>query len=123
MMFFSTTKIKIYLYTKTIDGHWGIDRLAHLAQSKLGLDPRSGSLFVFFNKSKTRAKIYYFDGSGSCLFYKRLEKGQFKFPRIAEGGVSCDIAPTELSLLLEGGRLENISKPAPWNPEMRVSSH
>lgn len=122
-MFFSTTKIKIYLYAKTIDGRWGIDRLAHLAQSKLGLDPRSGSLFVFFNKSKTRAKIFYYDGSGSSLFYKRIEKGQFKFPKIAEGQLSCDIAPTELSLLLEGGRLEYITKPAPWQPEMRVNSY
>lgn len=122
-MFFSTGNIKIYLYTKTIDGRWGMDRLSGLVNSELDLDPRSGALFVFFNKTKTRAKVTYFDGSGSCLFYKRLEKGQFKYPKFKDGGRSCEIAPTELSLLLEGGNLNQVTKPSPWQPEMRISSH
>ncbi len=120
-MFFSTRNIKVYLYTSTIDGRWGIDRLASLIDSELALDPRSGALFVFFNRTRTRAKVTYYDGSGSCLFYKRLEKGQFKYPKISEGEKSCEIEPTELSLLLEGGHLSSIRKPRPWKPEMRIN--
>jgi len=69
-MFISTSQIKIFLYRNTIDGRWGMDRLFALVDSELHLDPRSGTLFVFFNRL---AKVAYYDGSGSCLFYKRLE--------------------------------------------------
>ena len=58
--------------------------------------------------------VFYYDGSGSCLFYKRLEKGKFRFPEFSAGQISLDIAPTELALLLEGCDLKYISKPRPW---------
>jgi transposase len=51
-----------------------MDRLFALVDSELHLDPRSGTLFVFFNRNRSLAKVAYYDGSGSCLFYKRLEK-------------------------------------------------
>jgi transposase len=122
-MFISTSQIKIFLYRHTIDGRWGMDRLFALVDSELHLDPRSGTLFVFFNRNRSLAKVAYYDGSGSCLFYKRLEKGLFKFPNIDEDRSSCEIAPTELALLLEGGNLDPIIKPKPWQPKMRVNSH
>ena len=122
-MFFSTKKIRIFLYTKKVDGRWGMDRLAHVVESRIGLEPRSGALFVFFNKSMSRVRIFYYDGSGSCLFYKRLEKGIFKFPKFSAGQLSLDIAPTELALLLEGCDLKHISKPRPWQPTEGAISH
>ena len=40
-------------------------------------DIATGDLFVFVSKSRKRAKVLYFDGTGLCLFCKRLETGKF----------------------------------------------
>jgi hypothetical protein len=55
-MFISTSQIKIFLYRHTIDGRWGMDRLFALVDSELHLDPRSGTLFVFFNRNRSLAR-------------------------------------------------------------------
>jgi len=76
------------------------DRLAMLAEQVLQENPYSGHLFVYVNRRADRVKILYWDRTGLALWYKRLEKGTFRFPR--EQGVRVEIDATQLALLLEG---------------------
>jgi transposase len=71
-------------------------------------DPRSGHLFVFRNRQGDRAKILYWDRSGYCLFYKRLEKGTFHFP--SASGCRAEVEAGELMLLLEGIDLQGAKR-------------
>ena len=59
----------------------------------------SGHLFCFRSKRGDYLKILYWDGSGLCLFAKRLERGKFVWPPIVDGGLIP--TPAQLALLLE----------------------
>ena len=76
------------------------DSLAAVVRDFLGQDPLSGHFFVFRNRRADRAKILFFDRTGFCLWYKRLEEGTFTFPQ-AEGR-TVQVDAVELGLLLEG---------------------
>ena len=55
----------------------GFNGLAAATRQVIGEDPLSGHLFVFFNRRRDRTKILFWDRSGLCLYYKRIEKGRF----------------------------------------------
>lgn len=63
-------------------------------------------LFVFFGKRREALKVLFFDGTGVCLFYKRLDKGTFRIPIAAAGETSIAIEERELDDLLGGVYLE-----------------
>lgn len=44
-------------------------------------------------------EILYWDGSGLCLFAKRLERGKFVWPPIVDGRLV--LTPVQLALLIE----------------------
>jgi transposase len=92
--------VRIFLATGPADLRRSFDGLAALAREVVREDPLSGHLFVFRNRSGDRVKILFWDRSGFVLWYKRLEKGTFRFP-CAEGG-SVEVEAGELMLLLEG---------------------
>ena len=71
-------------------------------------DPFSGHLFVFRNKRGDRVKILYWDRSGYCLWYKRLEEGTFRFPE--RDAKSVEVEASELALLLEGFDLSGVRR-------------
>jgi len=77
-----------------------IDALCSLVQEELSKDPFTGHLFVFCNKRGEKIKILYWDRNGFCLWYKRLERGIFRMPKVQEKVFV--ISPNELNLLLEG---------------------
>lgn len=80
--------------------HYSFDRLCGLVR-RLGLDPTGGHLFVFVNRPKTHMKILFFDRSGFCQVYKRLERGTFQIP--SDGaGAQRELTPAELGLILDG---------------------
>ena len=65
-------------------------------------DVLAGDVYVFVGKDRRRAKVLYWDGTGLCVFAKRLEKGRFAAPWMhAKDGV-LRMTMSELSLLLEG---------------------
>lgn len=111
-------QFRIFLAPRPIDMRFGIDRLAHLCQSELEMNPHGGAVFLFFNRSRNRAKIYFFDGSGSCLFLKRLERGRFKVPSALVGARTISIPANELGLLLEGVDVAKIQRPKKWVPRL-----
>lgn len=72
--------VDIYLGTEPIDLRWGFDRLCGIVQERIGRRPRSGAVFAFFGRRRQAMKVFYYDGTGLCVFYKRLDKGTFRFP-------------------------------------------
>lgn len=77
-----------------------MDGLAALVQQALRADPFAGDVFVFRSKRMDRVKLLVFDGTGLCLYSKRLEAGRFCWPSPAQGTVRLTAAP--LATLLDG---------------------
>jgi transposase len=100
--------VEIFLAVGAIDLRWGFNRLTGVVEEHVGRDVRSGALFLFLGRRRDALKILFFDGTGMCLFYKRLDAGCFRLPeRCGEtetGSISVD--ETELNTLLDGIDLE-----------------
>ena len=92
--------VRIFLCLQPADMRRSFDGLSRMAREVIGEDPLSGYLFVFLNKRSNRLKILYWDRDGYALFYKRLERGVFRFPQGA-GNRIC-VSPAELSMILDG---------------------
>lgn len=95
---------KVYLATGATDLRKSIDGLAIIVQMRFKLDPFSNSLFIFCNKNRDKIKILYWEHSGFWLYYKRLEKGKFKWPS-NNTDVKC-ITERQLRWLLDGLSLD-----------------
>lgn len=78
------------------------DRLAERVKAVISQDPLSGHLFVFRSRRGERLKILTWDRDGYVLWYKRLEAGVFKLPRLKEGARSVELRPSELAMILDG---------------------
>ena len=98
--------VRVFVYTAPTDMRRSFDRLAAMVEQFLDQDPFSGHLFVFVNRRADRMKILFWDRSGFCLFYKRLEQGIFHLPSAPEDHLELDV--TRLTLLLEGLDLSEV---------------
>jgi transposase len=92
--------VKVFIASGATDMRKSIDALSILTQGTLEKDPFSGHLFVFCNRRGDKVKILYWDRNGFALWYKRLERGIFRMPKVQNRVFS--IKPNELNLLLEG---------------------
>jgi transposase len=102
---------RIFAYAKALDFRCGMDRIAQVCKAELAMNPYGGAVFLFFNRSRDRAKIFFYDGSGPCLFLKRLDRGRFYLPCPQPGAVHAQIPAAELALLLEGIDVAKIPRP------------
>ena len=75
---------EIYLHREPVDFRKSINGLTGVVQEFMALNVFSKSLFVFCNRNRTKIKILFWDKTGFCLLYKRLEKDKFKWPRNGE---------------------------------------
>jgi transposase len=109
--------LRIFLAASPADMRKGFDGLSLLVREVIAEDPLSGHRFVFRNRRRDRVKVLYWDRDGFALWYKRLEKGTFRFPE-AEGG-RVEVTPAEMAAVLEGidlsraRRLPRFALPAP----------
>jgi transposase len=71
----------VYLHRKPVDFRKSIDGLNLIVDRAMGLSVFDQALYVFCNKRCDKLKVLYWDSSGFCLWYKRLEKERFKWPR------------------------------------------
>ena len=95
--------VEIFVGLDPIDLRWGFERLTGAVSERLGRGARSGALFVFFGRRRQAMKVFFFDGSGLCVFYKRLDKGTFRLPvSLEEGARSVKIDERVLEDLLQG---------------------
>ena len=91
---------RVFLALGSTDMRKAINGLSMLVEGAMELDPFSGHLFVFCNRSRTIVKILYWECNGFCLWQKRLEKHRFHWPTRREEVM--EIRARELGFLLEG---------------------
>ena len=119
----STRQVSVYALARPVDMRKSYDTLAVIVTKELGRDMLSGDVFIFVGKTRRRAMALYWDGTGLCLFAKRMEKGRFAAPweRIKDGSLRWTMS--ELSLFLEGNELVGrvALSPEPWTPANRAS--
>jgi transposase len=93
------TGVKVFLASEPVDFRKGPDGLLSLVRDS-GADPFGGALFVFRAKRKDRIKIVWWDGSGVCLYAKRLETSEFCWPRQMAGRIRLNAS--QLMALVDG---------------------
>lgn len=94
-------RVRVFAYPQPCDMRKSFNTLSGLVSS-MGHDVAAGDAFVFVSRSRKRAKVLWYDGTGLCLLAKRLDQG--RFPSLwghAERGAVV-LTMNELSLLLEG---------------------
>jgi transposase len=97
----TTRAVRVFAFPSAVDLRKGYDGLYGLVQTGLGRDPLSGELFLFVNQTRKLCKVLLWDGTGLCIFQKRLEKGTFaKLWR--EDGQVVRLTASELALYIEG---------------------
>lgn len=95
--------VEVFVGIDPIDLRWGFDRLAGIVGEQFGRLPRSGALFAFRGRRGEAMKVLFFDGTGLCVFYKRLDRGTFRWPTALDPGQkSVAIEERVLEALLDG---------------------
>jgi transposase len=92
--------VKVMIATKPVDFRKGAEGLAVIVREAMQEDPFSGAVFVFRSKRADRVKLIFWDGTGVCLFAKRLEDGKFQWPSL--GDAVMRLTAAQLAALLEG---------------------
>jgi transposase len=100
----STRALRVFAYGAPADLRKGFDGLQGLVATELGRDPLSGDCFLFVNRARTRAKVLVWDGTGLCIYQKRLEEGRFACLWGAHAAREVVLTMSELALFLEGSR-------------------
>jgi transposase len=110
--------VRIFVGIEPVDMRGSFNALAG-AVRRLGLDPTDGHLYLFFNRRRKLCKMIYFDGSGYCLFCKRLEEGTFELPAVREGQDRVVVDSAMLTSLLSG--IELSAKRRRWYRQERAA--
>jgi transposase len=108
-----SSDVRVWLATGRTDMRKGFNSLALQVQETLKHNPHSGNLFCFRGRRGDLLKVIWHDGQGACLFVKRLERGRFLWPSMADGVVT--ISAAQLSYLLSGIDWRMPQKT--WRPE------
>ncbi len=109
-----TGSLKVFVALEPCDMRKSFNGLQALVSEKLGGDLKSGALFCFSNRRRTRLKVLYWDGTGLWVLTKRLEAGTFSWPKPGETGqVKLRLAPEAFAMLTDGVDLRG-AKLRPW---------
>ncbi len=98
-MKWNSRRVSAWAYAAPADLRKGFDGLSALVMNELGRDPLSGELYLFVSRNRIRAKVLHWDGTGLCVYAKRLEEGKF----------AC---------LWSSGDGEPVRLAHPWRPSM-----
>jgi transposase len=93
---------QIYLYSQAIDMRKSINGLSYLVSDLANYSLQEGSVTLFYNRSRDKVKLLYWDKNGFILIYKRLEKGRFKITKQDEKTGVAMLDNKQLSWLLAG---------------------
>lgn len=100
------------MYREPTDMRYGINSLSGLVRNKLGFDPMNGDVFVFLGKRSNQIRILQWDWDGFAMYIKKLERGTFERPSLTGNSITS----SQLSLLLQGVRLESVSYRKRYEP-------
>lgn len=110
--------LQVFAYVHPVDMRKSYDTLGAIVREEMGRNLLDGEVFVFVGKTRTRAKVLWWDGTGTLVLAKRLEKGRFAAPwSVVEEGV-LEWTASELSLFLEGSEhvVGRALSPPAWDP-------
>lgn len=99
--------LAVYLHKQPVDFRKSINGLVVIVEEQMALSSLSGALFVFCNKQRDKLKVLYWDNTGFCLWYKRLERDKFKWPKQFLG-TSLELNERQWQWLLEGFDIEKM---------------
>lgn len=102
----------IYLHRDAVDFRKSIDGLCAVIEHEMGMSPFGRELFVFTNRRRNKLKILYFDRTGFALWYKRLERDRFHWPRRAEDA-TVKLTAEQIIWLLDGYDITKMRPHAP----------
>lgn len=114
-----TGAVRVMVATSPVDFRRGAEGLAALVRETMTADPFSGAVYVFRAKRADRIKLIYWDGTGVCLFAKRLETGQFCWPNVQDSVIRLTAA--QLSALLEGLDWKRVHAAQETSPPIQAS--
>jgi transposase len=102
----SSRNLRVFAYAQPADLRKGFDGLFGIVTSELSRDPLEGDCFLFVNRARSRAKVLLWDGTGLCIYMKRLERGRFAcLWDSVHRDHAVELTMSELSLFLEGSEL------------------
>jgi transposase len=102
----STRVVRVWARNGPTDLRNGFNGLAGLVQREGSLDPLGGDCFLFVNKARTSAKVLLWDGTGLCIYQKRLARGRFAALWGQASRTQLEMTTSELALFLEGADLK-----------------
>jgi len=105
--------VRVHAHAAPADLRKGFEGLSALVRLALRRDPLSGDLFLFVNRSRHRAKVLLWDGTGLCIYAKRLERGRFACLWRDGSRTELSLTTSELQLFLEGSALVGRVKLSP----------
>lgn len=122
----STRNLHVYAYSSPADLRKGFDGLYGIVMAELQRDPLDGDCFLFVNRARSRAKVLLWDGTGLCIYMKRLEQGRFAcLWEKDQPEASLELTMSELALFLEGsekvGRM--LLSPSEIKPQPLAQTH
>lgn len=99
--------VQVFVALSPVDLRCSFERLSGIAREQVGYDARGGALFVFYGRRRDALKVLFFDGTGMCIFYKRLDRGTFRLPESpVEGARHVEVDDATLEALLDGVQLD-----------------
>ena len=109
-MFSLSERHRYYLYNGSTDMRKGFNGLSGLVRNELGLDPLTGDVYIFINRSRNRMKLLLWEEGGFVLFYKRLERGRFSMGKPSQEGLSVEYTWQDLMLLVGGIEVKQVKQ-------------
>jgi transposase len=97
--------VAVYAYARPVDMRKGFDGLSALVTEGLHCDPLNGDVYIFVSRDRVRAKVLHWDGTGLCIYAKRLERGRFASLWRDEEDVPITLTVSELDLFLDGSTM------------------
>lgn len=106
-------RVRVFALGRPADLRLGFSGLFGLVQSEMRQDPMSGDLYLFTNRRRVTCKVLQWDGTGLCLYMKRLDRGRFACLWRSPEERPLSLTPSELALFIEGCSLVGSSSLSP----------
>lgn len=114
----ASRNVRVWAYPAPCDMRKSYNGLFGLVANELGRDPLSGDLYLFCNRRRTSCKVLVWDGTGLCIFAKRLERG--RFAALWPATKAVQLTSNELALYIEGCALVGRQRLSPDAVEIKA---